>query len=249
MIESGLLLRLKKIDISLVGTVADKRPGLYSIDLDAAGERTFSYWRNDSAARKLLQGGLTEEQQQRLISGFDLIYFSGISIAILHPDSRQKLLGLLTAARGRGTIIAFDSNYRPVLWESAEVAREVITQCLTIADIAMMTFGDEQILHRDSTAEETVARLKAAGVAEMVIKDGANDCLVHSAEFAGLVKFRKVETVVDTTSAGDAFNAGYLAARICGQSPETAATFAHQLAAIVIQHKGAIIPLEHCPVI
>lgn len=237
------------IDTSLVGTVPDKHPGLYSIELDADGERSFTYWRGDSAARKLLKGGLTAEQQRQLVEDFDLIYFSGISIAILDTQSRQKLLNLLTAARERGTRIAFDSNYRPALWESEEVAREVIDQYLTITDIAMVTFDDEQSLNRDAAPEETLARLKAKGVAEIVVKNGSTGCLVHSAGFEGLVASEKVETVVDTTSAGDAFNAGYMAARLCEQPPETAAVFAHQLAGSVIQHKGAIIPLSECPTI
>jgi len=49
---------------------------------------------------------------------------------------------------------------------------------------------------------------------------------------------------IDTTSAGDSFNAGYLAARFEGQDPEQAARLAHRLASIVIQHRGAIVPAE-----
>ena len=239
----------ENIDCSLIGTVADKRPGLYSIELDDAGERTFSYWRNDSAAKKLLDGGLTDEQQQRLAADFDLIYFSGISLAILDTESRVKLFKLLTVARSQGTKIAFDSNYRPALWESPDTAKKVMAEFLTQTDIAMMTFDDEQMLHGDDVPQDTMARLKEAGVPEIVVKDGANGCLIHSADYQGLVKSEKVASVVDTTSAGDSFNAGYMAGRVCEQAPEQAALFAHQLAANVIQHKGAIIPLEHCAAI
>ena len=239
----------ENIDCSLIGTVADKRPGLYSIELDDTGERTFSYWRNDSAAKKVLDGGMTEEQQQRLAADFDLIYFSGISLAILDTESRLKLFKLLTVARSQGAKIAFDSNYRPALWESPAVAKKVMAEFLTQTDIAMMTFDDEQMLHGDEVPEETMARLKAAGIPEIVVKDGGNGCLIYSTDYQGLVKSEKVATVVDTTSAGDSFNAGYMSGRISGKTPEKAALFAHQLAANVIQHKGAIIPLEYCSAI
>lgn len=239
----------ENINSSLIGTIADKRPGLYSIDLDDTGERTFSYWRNDSAAKKLLDGGLSEEQQQRLARDFDLIYFSGISLAVLDTESRLKLFKLLTIARSEGAKIAFDSNYRPALWESPKTAKKVMAEFLTQTDIAMMTFDDEQMLHGDKTPQDTMTRLQAAGVPEIVVKDGANGCLIRSIDYQGLVKSEKVATVVDTTSAGDSFNAGYMAGRVCERTPERAAVFAHQLAANVIQHKGAIIPLEYCSAI
>jgi len=61
-----------------------------------------------------------------------------------------------------------------------------------------------------------------------------------------LVESNKVN-VVDTTSAGDSFNAGYLASRISGNKPSSAALAGHQLVSIVIQHRGAIIPVEMMP--
>jgi 2-dehydro-3-deoxygluconokinase len=52
---------------------------------------------------------------------------------------------------------------------------------------------------------------------------------------------------VDTTGAGDAFNAAYLSARLAGHGPEAAARAAHVLAGVVILQKGAIIPREAMP--
>lgn len=235
------------LDTSLVAKVADKQPGLYSIELDQHGERSFSYWRNDSAARKLLDDGLTTQQQEQLISGFDLIYLSGISLAILDDNSRQKLFDILSKARQQGCQIAFDSNYRPRLWESPEKAIEVMTRFLSLVDIALMTFDDEQMLHEDSSPEETLARLQQLGIREIIVKDGAKGCFISESDNTEFVPATKVDAVVDTTSAGDSFNAGYLASRISGLDIERSALNAHRLAGQVIQHKGAIIPATFCP--
>ena len=53
-----------------------------------------------------------------------------------------------------------------------------------------------------------------------------------------------VVPVMDTTAAGDSFNAGYLAARLSGVNMIDAAKKGQKLAAKVIQHKGAVIPLS-----
>jgi len=71
--------------------------------------------------------------------------------------------------------------------------------------------------------------------------------LVSSTNEQQLVPAQSNLTTIDTTAAGDSFNAGYLAARIKGFEPKTAATFGHKLASIVISHRGAIIPTDSMP--
>jgi 2-dehydro-3-deoxygluconokinase len=89
--------------------------------------------------------------------------------------------------------------------------------------------------------------LQSWGVGEIALKMGPRGCLVVTAEAQELVAANKV-TVVDTTSAGDSFNAAYIAARLQGHCVSDAAKAGHRLASVVIQHRGAIIPVEHMPV-
>ena len=43
------------LDCSLIATHPSRRPGLYAIALDDEGERTFTYWRDGSAARAMFE--------------------------------------------------------------------------------------------------------------------------------------------------------------------------------------------------
>src|SRR5690606_17645862 len=81
------------MDVSLVLTDPDRTTGLYAIDTDEHGERHFSYWRGESAARRLfLASGI--DQATDAASEADLLFFSLISLAILPDEGREMVLGL-----------------------------------------------------------------------------------------------------------------------------------------------------------
>lgn len=220
-----------------------RQPGLYLIQLDAAGERTFLYWRNQSAARHLVQHPEFSIIESHLTS-VDMVYLSGISLAILPASDRGRLIQLLAELSQQGVEIAFDSNYRPALWQDAQQARDCYQQILRITNLALVTDDDEQALWGDADREATLVRLQASGVKQIVLKMGAQGCLYQHCESPQFetIATTPVETVIDTTSAGDAFNAGFLAGYLTDKSIRDSALQGHQLAGVVIQHKGAIIP-------
>ena len=237
------------IHTDLVQRRADKLPGLYLIETDGSGERTFHYWRSDAAARYWLQGDAALQVCQQLPQ-FDYLYLSGISLAILDEADRHKLFALLAECRAGGTRILFDNNYRPRLWQSQHAAQAAYGAMLALTDIAFLTQDDEDALWGLASPEAVLARTRQAGVEEIVIKRGAEPCLIlkgnqqYSVAAMPLAK----DAVRDTTAAGDSFSAGYLAMRLAGQSAVAAAHYAHQLAGTVIQYPGAIIPAAVMPV-
>jgi 2-dehydro-3-deoxygluconokinase len=143
-----------------------------------------------------------------------------------------------------GVKIAFDSNYRPALWQDVQEVRDCYQKILALTDLALVTDDDEQALWGDKSTAESLQRLQQSGVKQLVLKMGAQGCLYHdfTAGQSELIATTPVKHVVDTTSAGDAFNAGFLAGYLTGKSPRDAALQGHQLAGTVIRHKGAIIP-------
>jgi len=233
------------IGTDLVQRLEGRLPGLYFIRTDDDGERSFTYYRSAAAAREMFAAGAAATLSAQL-TGFDWLYLSAVSVSILDEQSRRVLWAALDRARAGGTRVAFDSNYRPAGWPDAAAARAAVRATLRRVDLALPSLDDEQALFGDADAAGCAARLQRLGVAEVVVKQGHHGCLV-SADGSR----QRVPTVagraVDTTAAGDAFNAGYLAARIGGADAAAAAACGHRLAGAVVGHPGAIIPIGVTP--
>lgn len=176
----------------------------------------------------------------------DTVFVSGISLAILPDEDRSKLLTLLADLRRQGVEVSFDSNYRPALWPNDELrtVKEHYKAMYQTTDLALVTFDDEQLIWGDKTPEDALTRLHNLGVTKVVVKLGEKGCLVGDTTHDSIytVPTIPVETVVDTTSAGDSFNGGFLSCYLAGGTLEQSCQRGHVLAGVVIQHRGAIIP-------
>ncbi len=225
------------IDPSYVEIREGAMPGLYAIETDAAGERAFSYWRDSAAVRSLFQPPCQVELPCLL--DFDLLFLTGISIAVLPSDTRKALLVQIDAFRANGGLVAFDSNYRPRLWADAGEARAVTAEFWARADICLPSLDDEMALFgQDETAvyARFVARVGA-------MKRGGLGPRGLSGDAGGAV-FAPAPVVVDTTAAGDSFNAGFLSVIINGGSIDEAMMAGHNLAMQVVQKAGAILTIN-----
>lgn len=230
----------------LIHRLENKLPGLYLIRTDNKGERTFYFYRSDSAARELFKGDNRIDLSQQLTE-MDYLYFSGISLAILDVASREYFADILKKAKQAGAEIIFDTNYRASLWPNADSAIKVIQAFLKYVDIALPTFIDDQLVFGDATPEATAQRLLENGVTEIVVKCDAEPALVATLNHQQRVPSCLVDKVIDTTGAGDSFNSAYLAARLLNFDPIKATLFGHKLAAKVITQPGAIIPRTIMP--
>lgn len=228
------------IDLSAVTRDPARSVGLYAVKLED-GERSFAYWRAGSAATALADNPDFLEASLR---GASYALFSGITLAILPPEGREKLFRALSKARDGGTRIVLDPNYRARLWPSADVARAELTRFSAIADCVLPSFSDEAELFGDASPEMTADRFTDLGVAEVIVKNGSAPALCVWGGHREFVPCIPVDKVVDTTGAGDAFNGAYLAARSQGTVPAEAAASAHEVAAISVQTRGALIPRD-----
>lgn len=235
---AGLIQRWQDegLDCGLVLRHAHRATGLYAISTDAAGERSFAYWREASAARELfaLPGAA---DACAVAAEADMLIFSLISLAILPPEGCEQLLALARAVRERDGVVAFDGNYRPRLWPDTDTARTARDAAIALATIGLPTLEDEALLSGETDAAAVAAHWTSLGCCETVVKLGEQGCRLPDGR---IISPPAVLAPVDTSGAGDAFNAGYLGARSRGASLERAALAGHALAGWTVMRPGAI---------
>ena len=239
--------RADGLNCTHVREIAGATPALYIIRTDAEGERSFTYWRSASPFRHWLDLGGYAEALGGVLAGFDAIYFSGITLAMLDDAAKRRWLDAVAAFRSGGGLVAFDPNYRPVLWPSAEEASGWIDQAYARADLVLPSIEDESALRGQRGRNDLLASLAALSADEVVVKRGTSTCVVFHSGRRIDIPISAAPDAIDTTAAGDSFNAGYLQARLTGLSPGEAAERGASLAAEVVRHPGAIIPIEAMP--
>lgn len=225
------------IDTAHVGRDPQREIGLYAISLKD-GERSFSYWRDSSAAKGLADDPGTLAQA---LAGTRIAYLSGITLAILPDEARMALLHALREARAQGMQVVFDPNLRPRLWPGTATMCDSVEAAAAISDLILPSFDDERDHFGDSDPQATIARYLERGAGQVIVKAGGDPVRYGGNEGEGLIDDLERETPVDTTSAGDSFNAGYLAARLRGADVGSAIRAGHELSRQVIRHRGALV--------
>ena len=163
-------------------------------------------------------------------------------VLVLDEERRTALLALAAQLRAAGAWVVLDNNFRAALWDPATAARWM-DRATEVCTHALFSFDDEVAMHGTSAPAQALARIEAFGVREAVVKLGAAGCLVSGAVH---VPAREIDAI-DTTAAGDSFNAAYLSRRLHGTSPVEAAQHGCALAAAVVAHPGAISPTQAMP--
>ncbi len=218
-----------------------RRPGLYLISTDSGGERSFEYWRSDSAASALFKQPDTLKALLESVQQVPCLYITGITLALMNAAGRQVFLAFLDSYQGRGGTVFFDPNYRPALWSGAAEAARAIGQLQARADIYLPGFEEEHSLFGFASVAEA-AKARLAGTArEVVLKNGPNACTLVAAGAITEVGIEPAREIVDTTGAGDTFNGAYIAARLSNIAPLQAIAFAGRAAAEVLRVKGGLL--------
>jgi len=224
------------LNTALVLEHPSRNTGLYAISTDARGERSFTYWRETSAAREMFDLPAASSALESIATA-DLLAFSLITLAILPQAARSKLLDLAQVVRNKGGQVAFDGNYRSRLWSNVDEAAAARDAAIACATIGLPTLEDETAISGESDPAAVSAHWQSLGCAETIVKLGSEGCSLPD---GSIVAPDAVLEPVDTSGAGDAFNGGYLAARMNGADIADAACAGHALAGWTIMRPGAI---------
>jgi 2-dehydro-3-deoxygluconokinase len=235
------------VSLDLLLTHPSRNPGLYAINLDEQKERSFTYWRSESAARAMMDCPGFQTASDKAASA-NFLYITGITLSILKEAGRVKISQLAQKVRANGGEVAFDINYRALGWPDSRSARLAINEFAKYVTIAMPSLEDQEAVFGDATPAETAKRWHMLGVKEVVIKSSDQGSFISQGDDIIGVPPERAIVPRDTTGAGDGFNAGYLAGRVSGLDPIASAKIGNKLAGAIIQQPGAVIPKVMMPI-
>lgn len=218
--------------------------GIYAIETDEHGERSFNYWRKDSAATQMMKM-LKVTGGAEALPASEIIFFSGISLAILSDEDKEYLFDVIQTMKQNGSKIAFDPNYRAKMWRDEEHAIEWFTKAFKISDIVLPGLDEQQDLFNQASVKDVKSFMFDLGVNEVIIKAGKEGVYGFNADGDNChIAFNPAPQQIDSTAAGDSFAGTYLSSRLSGDSIEQAIINADSVAREVVQHRGAIIDEE-----
>lgn len=233
--------RAEGIDTRYVLRHPDRNPGIYAIYLDGFGERSFLYWRENSAARAMFELPGIGEVLKAAEEG-ELLYFSLISLAIIDGAGGNALIELAKRRKSAGKAVAYDSNFRPLLWDDLANARNASSLAMANCTLGLPTNSDECALWNTNEGEGSIIeRWLDAGCELVAVKAAERGCFAARAKEPLAREYVATSTkVVDSSGAGDAFNGGFLGAWLNGNDLDECIRAGQQLACKTLQHRGAI---------
>ncbi len=239
-LEIIALAECEKLDTQMMFCDGASLPGLYMIKNDRGGEREFFYWRDSSSARSFFENMSMVGRFTEIVRNSEWLYLSGITTAVMAQNFEEHFIAAIQSVKAAGVKIAFDPNYRPALWADKNSALHWHELMLGYSDMVLPTLVDEQTLWGARHPQDVIERCASAGVQSVVVKcAGATAVAWKEGETAERSSAYR-GPVVDTTGAGDAFNAGFLAESLNKASLSDCLDRAHQVASQVLSVRGAL---------
>jgi len=219
------------VDTSGIQTSVDGMTVMVLVVVPADGERLIYVWPPRGGAHLYLAVDIADAG----VLDASWLHVSGI--ALRGEPAATSILDAMAAARSAGVPVSLDVNLRLENWGWESGYRDTITAAIERSDVVFGGATDEICpLMRSDDPHRAVAEL-AAGGSTVVGRLGAAGAIAHDGDRSYSADGFDVE-VADTVGAGDAFDAGFIAARLRGESIDRALRYANGVAALAIGRQG-----------
>lgn len=206
---------------------------------DEAAERSFTFYRDRGADTRLEPGRVTDAT----LDSVAWVHTTGVTTSV--EPSRTATLDLQDRASDRCTV-SLDPNWRPEMWHSRHEFAAVIRGSLDNVDVVKATPGDLTAAGFDTDDPEALVRAVATrGPHTVVLTFGDEGALSYGTDDSPIPGWGRHDgydvDAVDTTGAGDAFLAGFIASLTNGvRHAEAALALANAAGAVATTQPGAV---------
>ena len=212
------------------------------VELTDSGERKFSFARKPGADTQLKPDELPLE----LLANTRIFHFGSLSLT--DEPVRSATLKAVVSAKNSGAIISYDPNYRPLLWESRDLAINQMRRVIPFVDVIKISDEETELLTGVKSPEVASQKLLDSGISCVVVTLGKNGALIRTKDCLRQIRPHDCK-VIDTTGAGDSFWGGFLyrlaqsGKKPIGMTADEAVdfvVFANAVATLCVQKRGAI---------
>ena len=232
-------LKRNKVDVSQVKVKRGRRTTItFVANEPMSGERTFLFYRKpwiEETADSALE---PDDINVGYVAKASILHVSGFALS--QNPCREAIFKAIRHARKTGVKVSFDPTLRVDVWDSLKILQETYNQVLRLSDVATFSREEAEFIFGTSEAEEAARRALRYGIGTVGIKLGEKGSLIMSEDGRTVKATAFKVKVVDTTGAGDGWNAGLLVGLCEGWDLEKCITVANAVGAMVVTKRGAI---------
>ena len=232
-------LKKQKIKTNLVSLINSYEIGLYLIENSKAGEKIFYYWRDNSAAKFFFNNQKIKKCQNQL-KKFQYVYFSGITLSLFDDNNFHKFLSLIEFLKKKKIKIIFDFNIRIKRWSKKKLFF-YFSKTLPFVDILFSSGEDLNFLKGNTSLKTFKNLIQKYNIEHGIFRNNARLNYSFYKDESYFIKNKIKNKVVDTSGAGDGYNAAYISKFIKFNDPQKALYAASQIGAKIVMKKGAIV--------
>ncbi|OKY25263.1 carbohydrate kinase [Thalassotalea sp. PP2-459] len=193
------------VNTTFVKRVKDANTALVLVSLDNSGERTFNFYRHNTADTKYGRTQVNEINWQ----GIGIFHYC--SNTLTEESLYEDTLYALKRAKENQVLISFDVNLRQQLWHELTLLPERVEACIKQSDIIKLSREEAEYLAQAKlvNVNSYIDHILSLGAKLIVITDGENAVQAISLKESLTINVPKISPV-DTTGAGDSFISGFL---------------------------------------